>query len=291
MRVVRLLAVATALAGVASFLSAAILGEPAGAAKVKRPVVLAASAVASGESVRADRLQKSVWAIEHEPPPADAVASVESVAGRVARTPLAVGRVLRESDFYPRSDAVAMSVSIGMRAYLARVGDVSQTVGFGGPGSVVDVMLSATRNVPQPFSRMIVSGVRVLAVRPDVKPADGDAKALPSVSLVTFELTPEQVEVLDLARTLGELSVVTRNPADPDNTASSGVRLADLLGTSLSPSPPALQAAPASEPTLKEGPPRVVYVEKPVPATPPPSAPAAIEEIRGGSVVLRRREP
>lgn len=276
----RLIALATALGGLASFIAAGLIGEPAVATKVERPVVLAASPIATGETVRPELLNASKWANEHEQPPADAVASVDAIVGRIAKSPLQAGRVLRDSDFYPRADAIASSLGIGMRAYVSRISDLSQVVGFGGPGSTVDVMLSATRNVPQPFSRMILTGVRVLAVRAEIKPGDQNAQAAPTASLVTFELTPEQAETLDLARLLGDLTIVMRNPGDPDNSVSGGVRVADLMGA-MQPKPP--EAAPAPEPE-----PKVVYVTKqaPAPAAPPPAP--VVQEIRGGSVMMRK---
>ena len=280
MRGMRLVALATALGGAASFIAASVIGEPAVATKAERPVVLAASPIALGETVRSEVLSRSTWANEHELPPPDAVTSVDAIAGRIAKIPLQAGRVLRDSDFYPRPDAIAMSLGIGMRAYVARISDLSQVVGFGGPGSVVDVMLSATRNVPQPFSRMILTGVRVLAVRADIKPGDQNTQAAPASSLVTFELTPEQAETLDLARILGELTIVMRNPGDPDISASGGVRVADLMGA-MQPQ----QAAPAPAPAPE---PQVVYVTKPAPAPAAPPPAPVVQEIRGGNVSLRR---
>lgn len=284
MRGMRLIALATALGGVASFIAAGLIGEPAVATRAERPVVVAASPIAVGETVRPELLTRSQWANEHELPPADAVASVDAIAGRIAKIPLQAGRVLRDSDFYPRPDAIAMSLGIGMRAYVARISDLSQVVGFGGPGSTVDVMLSATRNVPQPFSRMILTGVRVLAVRAEIKPGDQNAQAAPTASLVTFELTTEQAETLDLARLLGELTLVMRNPGDPDNSVSGGVRVADLMGA-MQPKQPEAAPVVVPEPETK-----VIYVTKPAPAPAAPPPPVVVQEIRGG-IVMMRKEP
>lgn len=306
MRGLRLFAVAVALAGLVAFVVATLLEDPSSGTVASRPVVLAAVEIGAGELLRADQLSGSTWSDPKNAPPADAVASPDDVVGRSARRQLAAGRLLRDSDFYPRADPLALAIGIGMRAYVVRINDFSQAVGFGGPGSVVDVMLSATRNVPQPFSRMILSGVRVLAVRPEA--GASDSKAPNPASLVTFELTPEQVETLDLGRTVGELSIVSRNPADPANAISASLSVLELAralqpGGASGPSiaQPAPQQAPVTPSMAVEPPPRVVYLPRPAePSTesippaaapPAPALPPPVQEIRGGSLMIRKAEP
>jgi pilus assembly protein CpaB len=64
------------------------------------------------------------------------------------------------------------------------------------------------------------------------------------VSAVTLEVTPEQAEKLDLARSIGSLSLVLRNQLDKDGTSTAGARKRDLLAI-YTPEPPKVTAPKA----------------------------------------------
>jgi pilus assembly protein CpaB len=84
------------------------------------------------------------------------------------------------------------------------------------------------------------------------------------VNAVTLELLPMQAEMLDLARSVGTLSLVLRNQTDPNAVATSGITKSELLGQArqqpapvkpAEPVPPAkvvrrAHAAPAPAPTV-----------------------------------------
>lgn len=50
---------------------------------------------------------------------------------------------------------------------------------------------------------------------------------------MTLEVTPAQAEEIDLARSIGTLSLVLRNQADRDSVSTRGARKNDLLRTDL----------------------------------------------------------
>ena len=72
------------------------------------------------------------------------------------------------------------------------------------------------------LEHVLVLAVAQEASRDDLKPK--------VVSAVTLELTPADAEKLDLARSVGTLSLVLRNQLDGDKLATNGVTRAQLLG-------------------------------------------------------------
>jgi pilus assembly protein CpaB len=92
------------------------------------------------------------------------------------------------------------------------------------------------------------------------------------VNAVTLEVTPDQAERLDLARSVGNLSLVLRNQVDENQAGTGGVRKAELLGEV--PAPVAAVPVPAAAPA-----PRPRLVRRPPP--PPKPEPDRVEVIRG----------
>ena len=67
--------------------------------------------------------------------------------------------------------------------------------------------------------------------------------ALLATGKVGREVTPEQAERIDLARSVGNLSLVLRNQIDQIQARTDGIRKADLLGDAPF-TPPSTAAAP-----------------------------------------------
>jgi pilus assembly protein CpaB len=69
------------------------------------------------------------------------------------------------------------------------------------------------------------------------------------VNAVTLEVTPEQAEKLDLARSVGTLSLALRNQVDPQSASTEGATKLTLLPLEAAPAPkPAPKPAPAARP-------------------------------------------
>ena len=73
----------------------------------------------------------------------------------------------------------------------------------------------------------VLEQVLVLAVAQEASRDDTKPKV---VSAVTLELSPGDAEKLDLARSVGTLSLVLRNQLDKKAVATTGVTKAELLG-------------------------------------------------------------
>jgi pilus assembly protein CpaB len=121
----------------------------------------------------------------------------------------------------------------GKRAMTVRVNDVVGVAGFALPGTTVDVLVNTQHeggrrgDVDRAVSKIVLERILVLAVAQE---ADRDTSRPKVVSAVTLEVTPDQAEKLDLARSVGTLSLVLRNPADPQDAATVGATKAALLG-------------------------------------------------------------
>jgi pilus assembly protein CpaB len=167
-----------------------------------------------------------------------------------------------------------------------RVNDVVGVAGFALPGTYVDVMVNTQDEGGQrndrdhSISKIVLERILVLAVAQE---ADRDSTKPKVVNAVTLELSPKDAELLDLARSVGTLSLVLRNQTDPKATtdAGNGATKAELLGSVKhvveAPRPVASAPAPARKPIPRAAPALVAAV---------PAAPRnCVEVIRGLSKV------
>lgn len=240
-----------------------------GTARRGPPVVVAAAAIEAGEPLARVQLQVLAW--PGLLAPQGAFGAVDSLVGRIARHGLVAGEPVLESRLVPIDGQAGLSavLSPGKRAITVRVNDVIGVAGFALPGTYVDVLVSARDAKNEPFSRIVLERVKVLAVAQDTVSAPAKPKV---VNAVTLELTPHESERLDLARSVGSLSLALRNELDRVDQASTGTRLNDLMGVT-----------PATEPV---SPPRTSDLRPaPAPAAartrPAGSSPATVQEFRG----------
>ena len=110
--------------------------------------------------------------------------------------------------------------------------EVVGVAGFALPGTFVDIMVNtqeegAKRDSDHSVSKIVLERILVLAVAQE---ADRDDTKPKVVNAVTLEVTPEQAEMLDLARSVGTLSLVLRNQGDPDAASTAGATKAKLPG-------------------------------------------------------------
>jgi len=149
------------------------------------------------------------------------------------RTPTAVTIASSVKVAHP-NDSLGLSYKLtpGMRAMSVRVNEVAGVAGFALPGSFVDILVNTQEahaspiGTEQSVSKIILEKVLVLAVAQETSHDDRKPKV---VNAVTLEVTPEQSELLDLARNVGTLSLVLRNQEDLVVVPSSGVTRQNLL--------------------------------------------------------------
>ncbi|MEI6028036.1 MAG: Flp pilus assembly protein CpaB [Betaproteobacteria bacterium] len=198
--------------------------------------------------------------------PQGAFSDPSRLNGRVVLVALQRGEPLTEARLAPVGARGGLSAVVpeGRRAMTVRVNDVVGVAGFALPGTYVDVMVNTQSDGAQrgdrdrSISKIVLERILVLAVAQE---ADRDSTKPKVVNAVTLEVTPRDAEVLDLARSVGTLSLVLRNHADPISTPTTGATKSELLGPARAEPPPKPPAPPA----------RMVRVAKPLP---PPPAPA-----------------
>ena len=220
--------------------------------------------------------------------PAGAFTEASKLEGRVVTVALQRGEPLIESRLAPIGTKGGLSAVVpeGKRAMTVRVNDVVGVAGFALPGNYVDVMVNTQEEGGQrnerdrTISKIVLERILVLAVAQE---ADRDSTKPKVVNAVTLELSPMQAEMLDLARSVGTLSLVLRNQTDPNAVATAGITKSELLGQAR-PQPEPAKAAAANPPTK---------VRRTAPRAPAPTvvvaAPVApgscVEVIRGLSKV------
>lgn len=186
--------------------------------------------------------------------PADSFNDPSKLDGRVLKTSLQRGEPLMESKLAPVGTQGGLSAVIaeGKRAITVRVNDVVGVAGFALPGNYVDIIVntqqaSGRNDEDQNISKIVLERILVLAVAQEVGRDETKPKV---VNAVTLEVTPEQAEYIDLARSIGSLSLVLRNQVDPDLGTSVGATKDTLLNI-VPVVTPAVAATPAK--------PKVIY--------------------------------
>lgn len=212
-------------------------------------VVVAAVDIELGSKISPQMLTSSEWPSESVP--SDAFKDVAQLQDRVVKAGVLRGEAIVDRKLAPVGTQGGLSavISEGKRAMTVRVNDVVGVAGFALPGNYVDVMVNAQQErgggqQPSQISITVLEQVLVLAVAQEASRDDTKPKV---VSAVTLELTPTDAEKLDLARSVGSLSLVLRNQLDKNAVATSGITKAELLGlkpAAIVKAPPPAQPVP-----------------------------------------------
>lgn len=197
-------------------------------------VAVAAVDINLGTRVTPEMLRLADWPAGSVP--AGTFTDLKLLDTRVARVSLLRGEPLMESKLAPEGATGGLSavVADGKRAMTVRVNDVIGVAGFALPGNFVDILVStqdeATKsgNKDLNISKLVLERILVLAVAQE---AGRDETKPKVVSAVTLEVSPEQAEKLDLARSVGQLSLVLRNQIDLKPTQTGGATKQSLLYT------------------------------------------------------------
>ena len=195
-------------------------------------VVVAAVDIELGSRLGPQLLTTVDWPSGSVPP--GAFKELRGLEERVARVSLLRGEAVLEGKLAPVGTKGGLSavITAGKRAMTVRVNDVVGVAGFALPGNYVDVVVSAQQergkgDEPRQISKTVLENVLVLAVAQESSRDETKPKV---VSAVTLELSPEDSERLDLARSVGTLSLVLRNQLDKAQVASTGITKGQLFG-------------------------------------------------------------
>ena len=275
-RLALVLIVALGAAGAASFVVFRVVSAmPVREIEVASlEIVVAARPIPVGAIVTKDHVKLVAWPQRNQV--AGSFTQIEDVLNRGAIVELAENEPLTASKVAAPGIGGGLPPTIpeGMRAISVRTNEVVGVAGFVTPGTRVDVLVVVRASSHQePISRAVVSNVQVLTAgsRFDQENAKADGKPIPA-TVVTLLVTPTDAERISLAANEGQIMLTLRNPLDVAPTATSGVRMANLL------------AAPGAPIEIKNVEGRRVAAPRPAPAAPvaaPVSKIYTVEAIRG----------
>ena len=236
-------------------------------AKSAQRVVVAVADVGRGQKLLPEMLRLEEISVKNLPK--DAFTDFSKLADRVLKSNIMRGEVLSEDKLAPPGTVGGLSAMIteGKRAITVRVNDVIGVAGFALPGNYVDVIVHLERDPTESerngraalhVSKIVLERILVLAVAQEVSRDDTKPRV---VNAVTLEVTPQEAEHLDLARSVGTLSLALRNQIDPKSPVTPGATKRTLLDD-LAALPVAAPAKPAKP--VAPARPRVVTVAAPV---------------------------
>lgn len=195
-------------------------------------VVVAVTDIELGSKINAQMLSTIDWPSGSVP--AGTFNDFKELQDRVVKVSVLRGEALLERKLAPAGTQGGLSAVIaeGKRAMTVRVNDVVGVAGFALPGNYVDVMVNAQQDKAKgeegkQISKTVLEHVLVLAVAQEAGRDDTKPRV---VSAVTLELTLEDSEKLDLARSVGTLSLVLRNQVDKKTVATAGITKNQLFG-------------------------------------------------------------
>ena len=243
-------------------------------------VVVAAVDIELGSKINPQMVTTMDWPAGSVPD--GAFREVKELQERVVKVSVQRGDAILERKLSPPGSKGGLSAVIaeGKRAMTVRVNDVVGVAGFALPGTYVDVMVNTQQDRaksdsgPNQISMTVLEHVLVLAVAQEASRDETKPKV---VSAVTLELKPEDAEKLDLARSVGTLSLVLRNQLDKETVATKGITREQLLRFK--------QVADVKTPVVQ---PAAIVRTRAVPAAPKPAAPPpaqreCVEVVRNGT--------
>ena len=195
----------------AAFFGAGWLSQQTAMASNK--VVVAAVDIDLGSRLNPQMLSEVEWPSGSVP--SGAFRDIKSLQDRVAKTSILRGEALLEAKLAPVGTKGGLSAVIaeGKRAITVKVNEVIGVAGFALPGNYVDVLVNTQQdgegNDGKQISKIVLEHMLVLAVAQEASRDETKPKV---VNAVTLEVTPEEAEKLDLARSVGTLSLVSAQP-------------------------------------------------------------------------------
>ena len=189
-------------------------------------VVVATRDLQIGTRLQPAMLETVSWPIAA--PIKSPLQSTEQAYDRVINMPILKGEPIQETKLAALGQQGGLSSVLkdGKRAVTVKVNEIVGVAGFALPGNFVDVMANIPDKDNNPVSKIVLERIQVLAVAQDVASTENKPRV---VSAVTLEVTPQEAEIIDLARSIGALSLVLRSQVDVASVETLGSRKADLL--------------------------------------------------------------
>lgn len=206
-----------------------MVSAPVKAKPAALQVLVAKKNIPRGKFIKPQDLQWQPWP-EGKLPASYAVKGkkkIEDFVGSVVRSSILAGQPVTNDAVVKAGERgfLAAVLTPGMRAMSVKVGATSAIAGLVFPGDRVDLILSGKFKIGDAdkserklyrAAETILTNVRILALdqRTNDQKENNKQKGIPKTA--TFELTPKQVEMVAIARSIGGLSLSLRSLAKED---------------------------------------------------------------------------
>jgi pilus assembly protein CpaB len=234
------IAVITAVMAKNMFAGAGAQQAAAQTVPVGPKVLVAKKALPVGTIIDADsftfqpwpkELMQSAYYVEGQPD-----GDPKKLLGTVVRYQITAGQPVTRGSLVGPQDRgfLAAALGPGMRAITVPVNASSSVAGFIFPGDHVDMVLTQTvsgggEGPPLKVSETIIRNLRVLATDQRITEKDDDGKTqVKTFSNVTLEVTPRIAEKIQVAQSIGALSLALRSIADNTSDLERAVAAGDI---------------------------------------------------------------
>jgi pilus assembly protein CpaB len=169
------------------------------------------------------------WSRDAMPP--GAFTDIAGVTGKYVKTPFVENEPIVSERLFSGVKTAGMLpllIPAGMRAMSVPVDEVSDIAGFVLPGAHVDILVAISDKSTggEPFSKIVLQNVEVIAVAQEIEEAKDEPKV---VKVITVLLTPEEAERLTIASHDGTLRLALRNYEDKKVVMTNGSNVAAML--------------------------------------------------------------
>jgi pilus assembly protein CpaB len=208
-------------------------------------ILIAAQEIPARIPITAEMLTKATRPAAAVEP--DALTDPNKVIGALSLITIPAGATITLSQVgHPADVGLPVRLTPGMRAVSISIDKVKGVSGLIEPGDRVDVVAIPPKStaVPPPAST-ILRGIRVLAVGPLLEETSATPPPEAQISTtITLEVTPKQVDLLEMADLNTVLRLALRSPREPLNSAPvEALHFPDAFGGA-----PAMAAAPPAAP-------------------------------------------
>jgi pilus assembly protein CpaB len=193
-------------------------------------MVVAKGPIGPGTALTPEMLD--VTRIPGETLPTEAVASPDSLLGRVTLVPIFDGQPVR-GDFLAPKGTPAGLVSLvppGMRAISIDVNETSSVAGLLTPGCRVDIVSTLGEDNSKMISRTIAQNITIVAVGQRLSASKPEGEKDQGYRTVTLLTTPHMAQLIELAANTSRTRLVLRGVDDKADVDSAPVSFAELKG-------------------------------------------------------------
>jgi pilus assembly protein CpaB len=192
-------------------------------------IVVAAKDLPLGTKLQPSDLKMARWSADSVP--AGSFTEQGSLQDRFVKNQFVANEPIVASKLFmgeKTAGVLPLLIPVGMRAVSVAVDEVSDIAGFVLPRTRVDVVVavSGSGGQQEPFSKVVLQNVEVLAVAQEVELEKDEPKV---VKVVTLLVTPQEAERLALASREGALRLAMRNFQDDKIVLTSGSDVKDML--------------------------------------------------------------